>query len=167
MLDSIMNITCYVILTGHVYGIDWFATVAAFLYKMILRHGCPEEIVSDHRREFCNQLIDLLEQLTGFKHKITSAYHPQSDEHLNQMLKLKLQQLVNEHMDNWDELIDNILFAYRSSRQDSTKYGREARLPIQLTQATSELDEDDFEAKVKSKRSSKYCKSPGASKETL
>ena len=28
-------------------------------------------------------------------------------------------------------------------------YGREACLPIQLTQATSELDEDDFEAKVK------------------
>ena len=59
-------------------------------------------------------------------------------------------------MDDWDELIDNILFAYRSSRQDSTKctpfllmYGREARLPIQLTQTTSELDEDDFEAKVK------------------
>ena len=38
-------------------------------------------------------------------------------------------------MDDWDELIDNILVAYRSSRQDSTKctpflfmYGREARL---------------------------------------
>ena len=64
--------------------------VAAFLYKMILRHGCPEEIVSDQGREFCNQLIDLLEQLTGFKHKITSAYHPQSnglDERLNQTLK--------------------------------------------------------------------------------
>ena len=133
--------------------------VASFLYKMILRHGCPEEIVSDQGREFCNQLIDLLEQLTGFKHKITSAYHPQSnglDERLNQTLKSKLQQLVNEHMDDWDELIDNILFAYRSSRQDSTKctpfllmQGREARLPIQLTQTTSELDEDDFEAKVK------------------
>ena len=97
--------------------------VAAFLYKMILRHGCPEEIVSDQGREFCNQLIDLLEQLTGFKHKITSAYHPQSnglDERLNQTLKSKLQQLVNEHMDDWDELINNILFAYRSSRQDST-----------------------------------------------
>ena len=98
--------------------------VAAFLYKMILRHGCPEEIVSDQGREFCNQLIDLLEELTGFKHKITSAYHPQSnglDERLNQTLKSKLQKLVNEHMDDWDELIDNILFAYRSSRQDSTK----------------------------------------------
>ena len=25
------------------------------------------------------QLVDLLEELTGFKHKITSAYHPQSN----------------------------------------------------------------------------------------
>ena len=91
--------------------------VAGFLYKMILRHGCPEEIVSDQGREFCNQLINLLEQLTGFKHKITSAYNPQSnglDGRLNQTLKSKLQQLVNEHMDDWDEL-NNILFAYRSS----------------------------------------------------
>ena len=47
--------------------------VAAFLYKMILCHGHPEEIVSDQGREFCNQLIDILEQFTGFKHKITSA----------------------------------------------------------------------------------------------
>ena len=68
--------------------------VANFLYKMILRHGCPEEIISDQGREFCNQLIDLLEKLTGFKHRITSAYHPQSnglDERLNQTLKSKLQ----------------------------------------------------------------------------
>ena len=69
---------------------------------------------------------------------------------------MKIQKLVNEHMDDWDELIDNILFAYRSSRQDSTKctpfllmYGREARLPIELTRVTSELEEDDFETKVK------------------
>ena len=53
--------------------------VAEFLYKMILRHGCPLEIVSDQGREFCNQLVDLLEELTGFKHKINSAYHPQSN----------------------------------------------------------------------------------------
>ena len=64
--------------------------VAEFLYKMILRHGCPLEIVSDQGWEFCNQLVDLLEELTGFKHKITSAYHPQFnglDEHFNQTLK--------------------------------------------------------------------------------
>ena len=41
--------------------------VANFLYKMFLRHGCPQEIISDQGREFCNQLVDLLEELTGFK----------------------------------------------------------------------------------------------------
>ena len=134
--------------------------VAAFVYKMILRHGCPLEIVSDQGREFCNKLMDSLEELTGFKHKITSAYHPQSnglDERFNQTLKSQLQKLVNDHQDDWDDLLDNILFAYRSSRQDSTKcspfllmYGREARLPIDLTRVPSDIAPDklDFETKV-------------------
>ena len=92
--------------------------VATFLLKVIFRHGSPKEIVSDQGTEFCNQLIDLLEKHTGFKHKVTSAYHPQSnglDERMNQMFKCKLRKLVNEGMNDWDELLDNILFAYRSS----------------------------------------------------
>ena len=116
---------------------------------MILRHGCPQEIVSDQEREFCNKLVDSLEELTGFKQKITSAYHPQSnglDERFNQTLKAQLQKLVNNHQDDWDDLLDNILFAYRSSHHDSTKclpfllmYGRKARLPIDLTRAQCEM----------------------------
>ena len=84
--------------------------------------------------------MDLLEDLTGFKHKITSVYHPQSnglDERYNQTLKTQHQKMVNDHQDDWDELHDNILFAYRSSRHNSTKYtpfllmyGREARLSL-------------------------------------
>lgn len=133
--------------------------VATFLLEMIYRHGCPEEIVTDQGREFCNQLIDLLEELTGFKHKITSAYHPQSnglDERMNQTFKSKLQQIVNEEMDDWDDHIDDILFAYRSSRHDSTKctpflimYGREARLPIELTGKKADVTEANFEPKRK------------------
>ena len=98
--------------------------VANFLYKMFLRHGCPQEIISDQGREFCNQLVDLLEELTGFKHRVTSAYHPQAsglDKRMNQTLKFQLQKLVNDQMNDWDQLIDNVLFAYRSSRHDSTK----------------------------------------------
>lgn len=138
--------------------------VATFLLKMFFRHGCPEEIVSDQGREFCNQLIDLLEELTGFKHKITSAYHPQSnglDERLNQTIKAKLQPLVNEQTDDWDEHIDNILFAYRCSRHDTTKYtpfflmyGREALLPIDVSGIDvsgkqADIGDGDFEAKLK------------------
>ena len=108
----------------------------------------------------CKKLVDSLEELTGFKHKIISAYHPQSNglvERFNQMLKSQLQKLINDHQDDWDDLLDNILFAYRSSRQDSTKcspfllmYGREPHLPIDLTCVPSDVapDKRDFETKV-------------------
>ena len=76
--------------------------VADFLYKMFLRHGCPQDIVSGQGREFCNQLVNLLEELTGFKHRVSSAYHPQANERMNQTLKFQLQKLVNDQMDDRD-----------------------------------------------------------------
>ena len=41
---------------------------------------------------------------------------------MNQTLKGALQKLVNENQEDWDQLLDNVLFAYRTSRQASTKY---------------------------------------------
>lgn len=73
---------------------------------------------------------------------MTSAYHPQSnglDERFNQTLQRTLRKCVNEQQDNWDEAIDDILFAYRTSVHATTKhtpfylmFGRQARLPIQM-----------------------------------
>lgn len=89
-----------------------------------------------------------------------SAYHPQSnglDERSNQTLKAQLQKLDNDRQDDWDELLPSILFSYRTSRHDSTKrtpfllmYGREARLPIDLTRVndTSPGEDIDFTTKV-------------------
>ena len=63
----------------------------------------------------------------------------QANERMNQTLRFQLQKLVNDQTDDWDQLIDNVLLAYRSSRHDPTRctplllmYGREARLPIDL-----------------------------------
>ena len=76
---------------------------------------------------------------------------------MNQMLKFQLQNLVNDQMDNWDQLIDNALFAYRSSRHVSTRctpfllmYGREAHLPIDLSRVLQQetMDESDLETKI-------------------
>ena len=60
-------------------------------------------------------------------------------------------------MDDWDELIDNVLFTYRSSRQVSTKctlmYGQEARLLIDLVHVVEKDEEisseQEFDEKVK------------------
>lgn len=111
------------------------------------------------REEVCNRLLDLLEEQTGFVHKITSAYHPQSnglDERSNQTLNAQMQKLVNDKQDNWDELLPSILFSYRTSRHDSTRctpfllmYGREARLPIDVTRVGgTSSDEVDCTTKV-------------------
>ena len=105
--------------------------------------------------------MNRLESLTGFKHRVTSAYHPQSnglDERLNQTLKASLQKLVNDKQDDWDDLVDDVLFAYRTSRQDSTKftpsfimYNREAKLPVEASMPcrSKEFDNANIDEKVK------------------
>lgn len=78
--------------------------------------------------------------MSGVKHIISTAYHPQTnglDERLNQTLQRSLLKMVEENQNEWEKYLDPVLFAYRTSKQASTKYspffllyGREPRLPI-------------------------------------
>ena len=114
--------------------------VASFLYAVICHLGCPDTLISDQGREFVNRVVDSLLQKLQTEHRISSAYHPQTNdqrEHDNKTLKGALSKLVNEHCDDWDELIPDVLFAYHTSVHSSTKctpfevmYGRKAKLPI-------------------------------------
>ena len=91
------------------------------------------------------------------RHNVTSPYHPQSNgqvERWNQTLQNSLRKRINQQQNNWDEFLDEILFAYRTSIQDSSKYspfylmyGREPRLPIDLEnlQMTSTENSTTFE----------------------
>ena len=102
----------------------------------------PNRVQSDQGREFVNSLNDKLFKLTGVQHIISAAYHPQTnglDERFNQTLQRALLKMVNENENQWDKFLDSVLFAYRTSRQASTKYspfflmfGREPKLPIDL-----------------------------------
>ena len=90
-----------------------------------VRFGCTNVVISDQGREFVNKVNDELMELTGSDHRVTSAYHPQTNglvERLNQTTQNVLLKLVNENQDNWDELLPSALFAIRTSQQKSTKY---------------------------------------------
>ena len=81
--------------------------------------------MSDQGREFVNRVNEELFQLCGTDHRISSAYHPQSnglDERLNQTLTRALVKFVNDNQDDWDAHIKSILYAYRTSKNDSTKF---------------------------------------------
>ena len=105
-------------------------------------YGCPSLIISDQGREFVNEISDLLFAKTNTQHRVTSAYHPQTNgltERFNQTLSNCLVSKINESQDDWDDKLDAILFSYRISRQASTKYspyylmfGRHPRLPIDV-----------------------------------
>ena len=95
--------------------------VAEFLYTLFMRHGFCPCVISDQGREFCNQITDCLFELTGTEHRVTSAYHPQSNglvERFNQTLIVKK---AHDNQHQWDQHIDSVLFAYRTSTHKSTK----------------------------------------------
>jgi hypothetical protein len=116
--------------------------VADFLYELLTRYGVAEVIISDQGREFVNQINEELFRLTGTDHRISSAYHPQTnglDERMNQTIKTSLVKYVNENQTDWDVHVSSVLFAYRTSVHDSTKYspyelmfGRKPVLPVEL-----------------------------------
>ena len=121
-----------------------------FTYQIFCRFGCPKIIISDQDREFVNEVSKHLFAKTQTQHRVTSAYHPQTNgltERFNQM-SFSLIAKINEDQSNWDMLLDPILFSYRVTRQSSTKYspyfmmfGRHPRLPID---AEFDLNEESY-----------------------
>ena len=84
----------------------------------------PKLMLSDQSREFINQVNKRLFELTKTEHRVSSAYHPQTNglvERINQTLQRSLLKLVNKEQNDWDEYIDVVLFAYRTSCQKCTK----------------------------------------------
>lgn len=85
--------------------------VAEFLYALFMRHGFCPYVISDQGREFCNQITDCLFELTGTEHRVTSAYHPQSNglvERFYQTLVDALVKKAHDDQHNWDCHIDSV-----------------------------------------------------------
>ena len=62
-------------------------------------------MISDQGREFVNQVESELLGLTGIEHRVTSAYHPQTNgltERFNQTLQTALLKVVNDKQTDWD-----------------------------------------------------------------
>ena len=74
------------------------------------------------------------------------------DERFNQTLQRQLIKVIKDEQDQWDLFLDAVLFSYRVSRQDSTKYspfylmyGRNAILPVEFNMAEEHKNESEEE----------------------
>jgi hypothetical protein len=126
------------------------AAGAAKLFKnhVFAAHGLPVSIVSDRDTRFKSEFWSALVELLGVKHKMSSAFHPQTDgqtERVNRVLEEYLRHYVNPSHDDWDEWLPLAEFAYNNSVHEATgetpfflNYGVHPRLPGAVrTQAKS------------------------------
>src|SRR5206468_675499 len=98
--------------------------VVKFIYERIIcRHRCSKIIMSDRGTHFKNKLVDELCRKFEIKHKLSSPYHPQTNglvERFNCTLCEALAK-VSEKENQWDEHIEQLLFAYRTTKHSTTK----------------------------------------------
>src|SRR3989440_9163598 len=125
--------------------------VIEFIYKRIICvHGCPKIILSDRGTHFRNKLVEELCEKFEIKQKLSAPYHLQTNglvERFNRTLCESLAK-VSEKENQWDEHIEQVLFAYRTTKHATTKrtsffmtYGREVTLPIDEIEIQENISE--------------------------
>jgi hypothetical protein len=114
--------------------------VADFIYEeIVMRFGCPSEIITDRGANFTSGLVQAYTKRIGTNHKLTSAFHPRTNskvERYNGVIKQMLRKYVNGAIHRWDDFVNAALWASRVRVHSTTgfspfylAYGREPRLP--------------------------------------
>lgn len=100
------------------------AITQAFANNVILRHGCPEIVVSDNGTQFKSTQLEKLLAAYSIKHMYIPAHTPQCNpiECTNRTIKTMITQYVDRNHRNWDERIPEFQFAFNSARYDATDY---------------------------------------------
>ena len=117
-------------------------TAQLLVEEIICRFGAPENLLSDRGKNFLSNLVLAVCKLLNTDKQNTTAYHPQTNsicERFNQTFATMMSMYVSSHHKDWDAFIPFLLFAYRSTVQESTlespfflNFGRDPRLPIDI-----------------------------------
>uniref|UniRef100_A0A668SGY8 Integrase catalytic domain-containing protein n=1 Tax=Oreochromis aureus TaxID=47969 RepID=A0A668SGY8_OREAU len=119
------------------------AQVAAnkFITDIFARHGSPSYLISDRGTPFVSKLFEHVLSTLGTEHRLTTAYHPQTNatERVNCTLKTAIRAYVGDKHTSWDKYLPQICFALRTAPHESTGlspsmmlYGRELDTPLDL-----------------------------------
>ena len=100
-------------------------TTAEALYEhYICIYGVPSCILSDQGSHFNNQLMTAFTQLLGCHHIKSTPYHPQTNgaiERFNSTFERQLAKLTDQYINNWDDHLKSIVFAYNTGQHATTK----------------------------------------------
>ena len=138
------------------------ATVAkTFVDKYICIFGPPKIISSDRGTQFTSELFVEVCKMMNVETRTSTAYRPQSQgitERFNQTMESVLSKLVSPSLDDWDEMLGFVAYAYNTSKHETTKtepcnlvFGRDLPLPSAFgldLPRTTYVDIDDYKASL-------------------
>ena len=87
-------------------------------------HGLPESIMSDRGAQFAPGLMKELDKMLGIKTKLSTAFHPQTNEQTertNQKLEQYLHMFIDHRQEQWPDWLGTAEFAYNNKVNMSTK----------------------------------------------
>ncbi|CAF5031420.1 unnamed protein product, partial [Rotaria sp. Silwood1] len=115
-------------------------TANAIFKEFICHYGVPKAIITDQGTSFKNQLMQSISKLIGYHHIFCTPYHPQSNgqvERFNATFVTQLAKLTDDELNNWEEYLCSIIFAYNTGVHSTTNmtpfkltFGRKPNLPI-------------------------------------
>jgi len=95
-----------------------------FFKHVICKRGVPDNIVTNHRKEFTSRFCERVISHLSINHRLSTVFHPQNDaqkERQNQTMEQYLQAFCNYEQDNWVELLPLAEFAYNNSVHHSMR----------------------------------------------
>jgi hypothetical protein len=96
-----------------------------FIREVFRLHGMPKHMVTDRDPKFTSNFWKEFFAQVGAKHRLSSAYHPQTDgntERVNRVMEDMLRHFVSNDQTNWDTLLPLVEFAINSSHHDSMAF---------------------------------------------
>jgi hypothetical protein len=122
---------------------------AEFVVETALTFGVPSQLLTDNGTHFKNELFQCLSKILGFKHILSTPYHPQTNgqtERWNATMRSKLAILCQNNEVNWDYFLPGVVHAYNTNVHASTGYspsflmfGREISLAFDPAQPVLQL----------------------------
>ena len=113
-------------------------TAQLFADEIIRLHGLPLKIISDRDVRFTSTFWTELFKKLQTRLAMSTPYHPQTDgqtERMNRVLEEMLRAYCNVNMNDWDQYLAAVEFAYNNSKNSVTGY-----TPFQVDSGRNPLD---------------------------
>ena len=133
--------------------VEALATITAtavekFIWKNIIcRFGLPHALISDNGTQFASSKVTRLCANFGIKNNFASVSHPQTNglaEVTNRTILEGLTRKIEESKNEWADLLDEILWAYRTTPREATQqspfslvFGMEAVTPMEMVETSA------------------------------